>query len=142
MSAPREERDQLSVTEQEGAYVQSTEGPVDDTTVHTRYTPGIAPDLDPTIRARGNQITPDPEMTSLRRSVRKPDEVERERPRPVRPLSPVITSLVVFALIVGVGTIGLMAFLQRDRSSEAVVEPPPAPTEIGGVPVRKGMKGG
>ena len=140
MAQPRE--DQLSVTEDEGRYVRSTEGPTDDTTVHTRNTPGIAPEVVPPVRARANEVTPDPDMTSLRQSVRKPEEVERERPRRARPWSPFLTSVVVFVIIVGIGTIGLLAFLQRDRAPEQTIEAPQGPTEIGGVPVRKGMKGG
>ena len=143
MSAPREEGDQLSVTEEEGQYVQSTEGPADDTTVHTRQTPGIAPDLAPSVALRGNAATPAPELVSLRRSVRSAAEVERERPRPpARPWNPLVTGLVVFALMVGIGSIGLVTFLQRDRPAEPVIAAPPGPTEIGGVPVRRGMKGG
>jgi hypothetical protein len=142
MSAAREQGDQLSVTGDEGQYVQSTEGPAADTTVHTRQTPGIAPEVSPELVLRGKDATPDPELASLRRSVRSPAEVDRQRPRRIQPWSPVVTGLVAFALIVGIGTIGLLAFLQRDRSQEPVVAPAPGPTEIGGVPVRRGMKGG
>jgi hypothetical protein len=130
------------VTGDDGQYLQSTEGPVDDTTVHTRNTPGIAPNIDPALQARShNEATPAPELVSLRRSMRRPEEVERDRPKIVRPWNPIVTGLVAFALIIGIGSIALLTFLQRDRT-EVVVEPPPAPTEIGGVPVRPGMKGG
>ncbi len=148
MPPVREEPQQISVTEEENQYVRSTEGPTDDTTVHTRNTPGIVPDLDPALRRgdpevrRSGEAAPDPEMVSLRQSVRRPEEVERERPRVKTRMSPVVTGLLFFALVVGIGTIGLLTFLQRDRSAAPVVEQPPAPTEIGGGPVRKGMKGG
>jgi hypothetical protein len=142
MSAGRDPVDQLSVTGDEGHYVQSTDGPVADTTVHTRQTPGIAPAVNPELVPRGKDADPDPDLLNLRRAVRSAAEVDRARPRRMQPWSPVVTGLVAFALIVGLGTIGLLAFLQRDRSSEPVVQPAPGPTEIGGVPVRKGMKGG
>ena len=139
MSGSREERD-VSVTEDASKYVSTTEGPVDDTIVHTRETPGIVAGLENAPAAPVARDVVELEGPNIRKSMRKPEDVEKHRVHRKRRRSPLLLAALVFVFILAVGGTALgLTLARQDRGPPPA--PPPPPAEIGGVPVRHGMKG-
>jgi hypothetical protein len=138
MSRSGEERE-VSVTEATGQYVQATEGPATDTTVHTKSTPGIVPDIQVPASISPPRPAADPDLPDIRKSARRPSEVDHHRVRRPRASNPLLVGILLFLLIVGLGGTALVVAVRRDHHDP----PPPAPPpeKIGGVPVRQGMKG-
>ena len=139
MSGSREERD-VSVTEAENQYVSTTDGPVDDTIVHTRETPGIVPGVEHVPAGPVARDVVELEGPNIRKSMRKPEEVEKHRVLRTRKTSPLFVSFIVFLMVLAVGSTALWLILTREDRAPPPAPPPP-PAEIGGVPVRNGMKG-
>jgi hypothetical protein len=140
MSRSREDRE-VSVTEDATGYVSTTEGPVDDTIVHTRSTPGIVSDLEHAPAPPVARDVVELEGPNIRKSMRKPEEVEKHRVRRARGSNPLLVGTLLSLFILSVGATALLLILQREDRAPPPAPPPP-PAEIGGVPVRHGMKGG
>jgi hypothetical protein len=114
-------------------YVSTTEGPVDDTIVHTRSTPGIVADLEhapaaPVAGTRSSSRAP-----NIRKSMRKPEDVEKHRVQRARRSSPVLVGTLLLLIVLSIGATAMVLILQReDRAPPRA--PPPPPAEIGGCP--------
>jgi hypothetical protein len=139
MSRPREERE-VSVTEGAGGYVSTSEGPVADTIVHTRSTPGIVPEASAPAAPVSRDVV-EREGPDIRKSMRKPEDVERHRTRRARTQrSPLLLATLFFLMILAIAATALVLIVHREQRAPPPAPPPP-PAEIGGVPVRHGMKG-
>lgn len=134
----RSDADGVSVNERQRGYSGSTIGPADDTGVHMRETPlpveWTGPD--PT-RA---PPTPVSNIPDVRKSLRKTEEVERDRVQPTAPWAPYAAMGVLLLVVLASAAVAAIRFSQSNTPPPKA--PPPPIEDLEGVPVRKGLNGG
>jgi len=134
----RTDADGVSVNEKQRGYSGSSAGPPDDTSVHSRETPmpvewtSSEPVRSPAPLRGGADDIPD-----VRKSLRKVEEVERDRAIGMPTWAPMLAGIVLLVVLLAGG---VAVVVRMAQSQTPPPRPAPAPIEdLEGVPVRKGL---
>lgn len=129
--------DDLSVHER-SRYSSATGGPTSDADVHTRATPNLPYTAAEPSFARDPRLSGSDLITAdLRQNLRAPSEVHRRTMR-LPSWWPYAAFALVFSAAMVAGVVGVLAITRRP--TEGPPAPPPPPEELGGVPVREGLR--
>lgn len=129
----RTDPDDVSVTEKSPGYSASTDGPLIDAASHSRETPMPVQWVSEISRGPA----PASNVPDMRKSLRKADDVERDRVRKLPSWLPLVAAG-VFLIVLLAGGVAVVVRMAQSNAPKPKPEKPPI-EEVEGVPVRKGL---